>query len=66
MIVKLGEQGACYATTDDAGFIPAYTVEVVDTVAAGDAFGAALAFGIGCKEIAGRFVEDLVEKWRRG
>ena len=46
VVVKLGEQGACYATADAAGFVPAYTVEVADTVAAGDAFGAALAVAL--------------------
>ena len=30
------------------------------------AFGAALAFGLGCKEIAGRSVEDFLEKLRGG
>ena len=42
-IVKLGEQGACYASTDESGHVPAFSVEAVDTVAAGDAFGAAFA-----------------------
>lgn len=30
------------------------------------AAGAALAFGLGCKDLAGRFAADLVDKWRRG
>lgn len=30
------------------------------------AASAALAFGLGCKDLAGRFVAELVDKWRRG
>ena len=43
VIVKLGEEGAYYASTDESGHVPAFSVEAVDTVAAGDAFGAAFA-----------------------
>ncbi len=53
-VVKLGERGAYYASRDDSGHVPAYRVKVVDTVAAGDAFGGALtvalAEGRGLKE----------------
>ena len=42
-VVKLGEQGAYYASSDESGHAPAFAVDVVDTVAAGDAFGAAFA-----------------------
>ena len=42
-VVKLGEQGAYYASADESGHVPAFSVDVVDTVAAGDAFGAAFA-----------------------
>lgn len=45
-IVKLGGQGVFYASGDDAGYLPAFSVEAVDTVAAGDAFGAGLAVGL--------------------
>ena len=45
-VVKLGEGGAYYATADEHGFVPPFAVEVADTVAAGDAFAAALAVGI--------------------
>lgn len=41
-IVKMGDMGALYATRSESGLVPAYKVRVVDTVAAGDAFGAAL------------------------
>ena len=49
-VVKLGEHGAFYLSdTDtfsqldaDSGYVPPFGVETVDTVAAGDAFGAAM------------------------
>ena len=39
-LVKLGEQGVCYAyaSANESGHVPAFAVDVVDTVAAGDAF----------------------------
>ena len=42
-VVKLGAQGAYYATPELSGFQPAFPVVAVDTVAAGDAFNGALA-----------------------
>lgn len=42
-VVKLGAQGAYYASAEASGFQPAFTVRAVDTVAAGDAFNGALA-----------------------
>ena len=54
--VKLGEQGAYYATEDEAGHVPTFDVRVVDTVAAGDAFGAGLAVAL-CE---GSSLEDAV------
>ncbi len=43
-VVKLGAQGAVYADQSGrAGFQPAFPVDAVDTVAAGDAFNGALA-----------------------
>ena len=42
-LVKLGEQGVYYASADESGHVPAFAVDAVDTVAAGDAFGAAFA-----------------------
>lgn len=42
-IVKLGAQGAYFKTAEGDGFIPAFIVDPVDTVAAGDAFNGGLA-----------------------
>jgi ribokinase len=42
-IVKLGSKGAICATFEETFFIPAFTVDAVDTVAAGDAFNGGLA-----------------------
>ena len=55
-IVKLGEMGACYATTEGSGHVPSFEVEPVDTVAAGDAFGAGVAVALG----EGAPLEDAV------
>lgn len=43
VIVTLGEQGAYYATANEERHYPAYPVQAVDTVGAGDAFSGALA-----------------------
>lgn len=45
-IVKLGAKGAVCVTESDSIFVPAFTVEAVDTVAAGDAFNGGLAAGL--------------------
>lgn len=42
-VVKLGAQGAYYASARSSGFQAAFSVRAVDTVAAGDAFNGALA-----------------------
>ena len=42
-VVKLGAQGAYFATPELSGFQPAFPVAAVDTVAAGDAFNGAMA-----------------------
>ena len=42
VVVKLGEDGAYYLTDGDGGHVPSYDVGATDTVAAGDAFGAAM------------------------
>ena len=46
-VVKLGEQGAVAATAEGAShFAPPFAVNAVDSVAAGDAFGAGLAVAL--------------------
>ncbi len=42
VVMKLGDQGAYYLGEDEAFHVPAFPVKAVDTVAAGDAFTAAL------------------------
>ena len=42
-VVTLGELGAVYATRRESGYVVAPSVELVDTVGAGDAFNGALA-----------------------
>ncbi|ASC71320.1 Ribokinase [Halomicronema hongdechloris C2206] len=46
VILTLGEQGAIVATADEVFHVPAFSVPVVDTVAAGDAFNGALAVAL--------------------
>ncbi len=46
-IVTLGPQGAWYATATGSGFVPAFEVDAVDSVGAGDAFNGALAVALG-------------------
>ncbi|BAY38141.1 ribokinase [Nostoc sp. NIES-2111] len=45
-IVKLGAKGVVCARENEVFFVPAFTVEAVDTVAAGDAFNGGLAAGL--------------------
>ena len=46
VVIKMAEMGAYYATAGESGLVPAPEVDVVDSVAAGDAFGGALAVSI--------------------
>lgn len=46
VLVTLGEQGVWVADTEQAYALPAYSVKVVDTTAAGDSFVGAFAVGI--------------------
>jgi ribokinase len=46
VIVKLGAQGAFCATLEEGFFVPAFAVEAIDTVAAGDAFAGGLVAGL--------------------
>ena len=45
-IVKLGEQGVVYSAAERAGHVPAFEVDAIDTVAAGDGFAGALAVAL--------------------
>lgn len=45
-IIKLGAQGAFFSGPDGSGFVPAFQVNAIDTVAAGDAFNAGFAVAI--------------------
>ena len=46
VIITLGAKGVVIVTEDAAQHVPAFSVEVVDTVAAGDAFNGGLASGL--------------------
>ncbi len=46
VVVKLGEDGAYFASGDGRGLVPPFPVQVEDTVAAGDAFAGALAVAL--------------------
>lgn len=47
VVVTMGSQGVFYASNDGRGTIPSFEVSVKDTVAAGDAFAAAVGFALG-------------------
>ncbi|MCB0174873.1 MAG: ribokinase [Anaerolineae bacterium] len=46
-VIKMGAVGVVYATAESTDFVPAFSVQAVDTVAAGDAFNGGLAAGLG-------------------
>ena len=54
--MKLGELGVYYASGSESGHVGPFDVEAVDTIAAGDAFGAGLAVAL-CE---GKSVRDAV------
>ena len=45
-VIKMGAVGVVYATAESTDFVPAFSVQAVDTVAAGDAFNGGLAAGL--------------------
>jgi ribokinase len=45
-VIKLGVQGVYFQTADDSGFVPAFAVQAIDSVAAGDAFNGGLAVAL--------------------
>ena len=45
-VITLGELGACYATSEVSGHVPAISCEVVDLTGAGDAMTAGIVFGL--------------------
>ena len=55
-VVKLGAGGAYFASANARGLVRSFQVEVVDTVAAGDAFGGALGVALA----RGQSLEDAV------
>jgi ribokinase len=46
VVIKLGAQGCYYATEQEEGHLPGFPVDVVDTVAAGDAFNGAFSVAL--------------------
>ena len=46
VVVKLGPQGAYYATAQGGEYVPPFAVDAVDSVGAGDAFNGALAVAL--------------------
>ena len=56
VIIKMGAQGVSFATNGDQGHLPAFSVKVVDTVAAGDAFNGAFSVAIA----EGRSLRDAI------
>ena len=56
VVVKLGSDGVYYATKRHGRHIPAFPVQAVDSVAAGDAFSGALAVGLSRGQELGRAV----------
>jgi pseudouridine kinase len=45
-VIKLAEEGLCYASSRGSGYIPAIRCEVVDYTGAGDALSAAVVYGL--------------------
>ena len=46
VLIKLGEHGVVYTAEEGVGYVPAFDVDAIDTVAAGDGFAGALAVAL--------------------
>jgi ribokinase len=57
-VIKMGAQGAYYATAEVSQYLPAFRVQAVDTVAAGDAFNGALAVALA----EGRGIDEAMRR----
>ena len=57
-VIKLGAQGACWDDGVERGYVPAFRVDAVDTVAAGDACNGAMAVALS----EGRALDEAV-RW---
>ena len=57
-VIKMGAQGAYYATAEVSQYLPAFRVKAVDTVAAGDAFNGALAVALA----EGRGIDEAMRR----
>ena len=51
-VIKMGERGAYYQSNDASEMVPAFKVDAIDTVAAGDAFNAGVAAGLAARRSA--------------
>jgi len=45
-VIKMGAAGVYYSSGDERGFVPPFTVQAVDSVAAGDCFNGGLAYAL--------------------
>ena len=57
-VIKMGARGVFYSSPEESGHVPAFPVNAIDTVAAGDAFNAGLAVALA----EGRGLEDAA-RW---
>lgn len=64
VIITLGGEGVFYATGDQMGRVPAESVKVVDTTAAGDTFVGAYAVSVVSQDYTGEYpgIEEAVRK----
>jgi ribokinase len=58
VILKMGAKGVYFQSGSDSGFLPAFPVQAIDSVAAGDAFNAGFAVAL----MEGKSMEDAL-RW---